>query len=78
MKSSEVTELVGDLASQQWGLFTSAQAGAVEVTSADLLRAEKAGILERVRHGVYAIVGTALSPDCLLYTSDAADDIALV
>ena len=63
MKSSEVTELVGDLASQQWGLFTSAQAGAVEVTSADLLRAERAGILERVRHGVYAIAGTALSPE---------------
>ncbi|MDK8797737.1 type IV toxin-antitoxin system AbiEi family antitoxin domain-containing protein [Corynebacterium sp. MSK044] len=63
MKSSEVTELVGDLASQQWGLFTTAQARTIEVTSPDLLRVERAGILERVRHGVYAIAGTVLSPE---------------
>lgn len=63
MKSADVAELVGDLASQQWGLFTSAQAGALGVLSPDLLRAEKTGLLNRIRHGVYAIAGTPLSSE---------------
>lgn len=61
MESGEATELLGDLASQQWGLFTSAQARDLDIKTSDLLRLEKAGVLERVRHGVYAITGTALS-----------------
>jgi len=61
MESGEATELLGDLASQQWGLFTSAQARDLDIKTPDLLRLEKAGVLERVRHGVYAITGTALS-----------------
>lgn len=63
MESGEATELLGDLASQQWGLFTSAQAGGLDIASPDLLRLEKAGVLERIRHGVYAIAGTALSAE---------------
>lgn len=61
MESGEATELLGDLASQQWGLFTSAQARDLDIRTPDLLRLEKAGVLERVRHGVYAITGTALT-----------------
>lgn len=61
MESGEATELLGDLASQQWGLFTSAQARDLDIKTSDLLRLEKSGVLERVRHGVYAITGTALS-----------------
>jgi len=63
MESGEATELLGDLASQQWGLFTSSQAGGLEIASPDLLRLEKVGVLERIRHGVYAIAGTALSAE---------------
>lgn len=61
MESGEATELLGDLASQQWGLFTSAQARDLDIKTSDLLRLEKSEVLERVRHGVYAITGTALS-----------------
>lgn len=63
MDSGEATELLGDLASQQWGLLTSAQAAELDVASPDLLRLEKAGVLERIRHGVYAIAGTAFSSE---------------
>lgn len=63
MESGEATELLGDLASQQWGMLTSAQAGELDIASPDLLRLEKAGVLERIRHGVYAIAGTALSAE---------------
>lgn len=63
MERGEATELLGDLASQQWGLFTTAQARQLEIDSPDLHRLEKAGVLERMRHGVYAMAGSPLSPE---------------
>lgn len=45
MKSYEATEMLSDLASQQWGLFTSAQAKDSGVDLPSLRRLEKRGVL---------------------------------
>lgn len=63
MERVEATELVGDLASQQWGLVTAAQAADLGIDSPTLRRLEKAGVVHRLRHGVYALAGTALTPE---------------
>ena len=63
MKSYEATEILGDLASQQWGLFTSAQAKDHDVDLPSLRRLERRGVFVRVRHGVYASATTALSAE---------------
>lgn len=64
MKGSEAAEVVGDLASQQWGLVTTAQATACGVDLQSLRRLVARGVLTRVRHGVYATTGT--SPSAVL------------
>jgi predicted transcriptional regulator of viral defense system len=48
---------LGALAAEQWGLFTTAQAGQVGVSSQQLARLAGQGVLERVRHGVYRVAG---------------------
>lgn len=63
MKSYEATEILSDLASQQWGLFTSAQAKDSGVDLPSLRRLEKRGVFTRVRHGVYASTTTVLSTE---------------
>ncbi|OLT55256.1 hypothetical protein BJF89_16000 [Corynebacterium sp. CNJ-954] len=63
MKSAEAAEIVGDLASQQWGLVSSAQAKAAGVDLPSLRRLTNHGVLVRVRHGVYATTATALSAE---------------
>lgn len=63
MKSSEAIEIVSDLASQQWGLVTAAQAKACRVDQPSLHRLAKQGVLVRIRHGVYATGTTAQSPE---------------
>lgn len=63
MKSAEAAEIVGDLASQQWGLVTSAQAKAAGVDLPSLRRLTNHGVLVRIRHGVYATTATALSAE---------------
>ena len=64
MKGAEAAEVVGDLASQQWGLVTTAQATACGVDLQSLRRLVTRGVLTRVRHGVYATTGT--SPSAVL------------
>ncbi len=49
--------VLGELSSAQWGLFTSAQAAERGVSRLDLSRQAEAGLLERVRHGVYRDAG---------------------
>ena len=63
MKGSEVTDIVSDLASQQWGLVTSAQAKGSGVDQPALRRLVEHGFLVRVRHGVYASAATTLSSE---------------
>lgn len=63
MKGSEAMEIVGDLASQQWGLVTSAQAKDNGVDLPSLRRLAERGALVRVRHGVYASTTTMLSAE---------------
>lgn len=63
MKGSEALEIVGDLASQQWGLVTSAQAKDNGVDLPTLRRLAEHGALIRIRHGVYASTATGLSAE---------------
>lgn len=63
MKGVEALELVSDIASQQWGLLTSAQAKDYGVDLPSLRRLEKQGALIRIRHGVYATASTILSTE---------------
>lgn len=53
MKITEATEIMVDLASQQWGLVTTAQATNAGVPAVMLGRLVDKSILERVRSGVY-------------------------
>lgn len=62
MDAVESLEIIGEIASQQWGLCTTKQARAEGITPLVLTRLEKRGALIRVRHGVYATVGTVMSP----------------
>lgn len=62
MRRSEATEIVSDLAAQQWGLLTAAQARSAGVESFMLSRLVDQGILMRVRHGVYAASSAPWSP----------------
>jgi predicted transcriptional regulator of viral defense system len=48
---------LGDVAARQHGLFSVTQAKQIGVSNAQLLRAEAAGQLRRVRRGVYATAG---------------------
>lgn len=62
MKSDEAIEIVADLAAQQWGLLTTAQARNSGVPPFMLARLADQGILMRIRHGVYAFSSTPSTP----------------
>lgn len=51
---------LADLATGQWGLFTTAQARAVGVSPQQLARLSDRGIVERLRHGAYRISGAPM------------------
>lgn len=53
---------LSDLAAEQWGLVTAAQARSLDVTPQALARYARQGILERLVHGVYRIAGSPPSP----------------
>ena len=53
----EALRTVGDLAIEQWGLTTTAQARNAGLSSQQLARLADTGVLERLRHGVYRVVG---------------------
>jgi Transcriptional regulator, AbiEi antitoxin len=53
----EALRAVGDLAMDQWGLITTAQAHNAGLSSQQLARFADTGVLERLRHGVYRVVG---------------------
>lgn len=62
MKITEATEIVVDLASQQWGLVTTAQAKNAGVSAVMLGRLVDKSVLERVRSGVYVSTSAGWSP----------------
>lgn len=61
MKIAEATEIVLDLASQQWGMVTTAQAKDAGVSAVLLARLVDKAVLERVRSGVYVSTATGWS-----------------
>ncbi len=58
MKSVEAIAIITDLASQQSGMVTAAQAKEAGVSGVTLNRIADKSILERVRNGVYLVAGT--------------------
>lgn len=54
MKMNEALEAAADLAPQQWGLVTSAQARSLGVAAFQMSRLVDRGAFVRIRHGVYA------------------------
>ena len=63
MKTAEAIELTADLATQQWGLFTSAQARAKGIDAVTLNRLVNKSLLTRLRHGIYAFAATLWTPE---------------
>src|SRR5450759_5904129 len=59
----EALRAVGDLAMEQWGLITTAQARNAGLSSQQLARLADTGVLERLRHGVYRAVGAPPNPN---------------
>jgi hypothetical protein len=53
---------LGRIAASQRGLFSVGQAGEIGVNNDQLFRAQSSGTLRRVRRGVYAMAGVAVSP----------------
>lgn len=53
---------LSDLAAEQWGLVTAAQARSLDVTPQALARFARQGILERLVHAVYRAAGAPPSP----------------
>ncbi|MDO4919152.1 type IV toxin-antitoxin system AbiEi family antitoxin domain-containing protein [Kocuria sp.] len=51
----DVVSRVSELAVRQWGLLTTAQAGAEGITRLQLARLAAAGVLDRLDRGVYAV-----------------------
>ena len=51
---NEALEIAADLASQQWGLVTSARARSLGVAAFQMSRLVDRGAFVRIRHGVYA------------------------
>jgi hypothetical protein len=54
---SEALKAVGDLAMEQWGLITTAQARHAGLSAQQLARFADTRVLVRLRHGVYRVVG---------------------
>jgi predicted transcriptional regulator of viral defense system len=53
---------VGELAVEQWGLVTTAQARREGLSTQQLARLAETGVLERLRHGVYRVAGVPPAP----------------
>src|SRR5450759_5422610 len=62
MSRREALVLMSELAADQWGLLTSAQAKKLGVSANDLTRLGVDQVIRPVRHGVYAMVGAPASP----------------
>jgi hypothetical protein len=62
MRSDDWFLRLADVAADQGGLLTTAQAKTVGVTPQQIARLAKSGVLERVVHGVHRLAGTTYDP----------------
>ncbi len=62
MSRKDSLVLLSELAADQWGLLTSAQAKKLGVSANDLTRLRADQVIRPVRHGIYAMVGAPASP----------------
>lgn len=53
---------LGDIAAEQWGLVTTAQARVLGVSAQEVARLTKQAVLERMTHGVYRVSGAPPEP----------------
>lgn len=91
MKATQVQATLRELAEQQWGLLTTAQARRRGISGAELQRARRTGVIKPIRHGVHRLVGTpddrlqalraewlATSPEFMAYERfDEADKVTI-
>jgi hypothetical protein len=56
------TRRLAEIAAGQWGLVTTAQAGALGVSSQSVAKLAGNGSLERLGHGVYRVAGVPMDP----------------
>lgn len=62
MRSDVAITALEQLGTSQWGLVTTAQAESVGVSRVTLSRLQKAGVLQRIRQGVYALPSAGYEP----------------
>ncbi len=60
--AGSVIRRLGDVPAAQYGYFTRAQASAAGIPDFDLTRSVGRGLIERVGHGVYRVVGAGDDP----------------
>ncbi|WP_116952934.1 type IV toxin-antitoxin system AbiEi family antitoxin domain-containing protein [Jiangella endophytica] len=53
---------VADLAAEQWGLITTAQAASIGVSAQTMARLANQGALQRLGHGIYRVAGAPFDP----------------
>jgi predicted transcriptional regulator of viral defense system len=53
---------IADLAGEQWGLVTTAQATVAGISGPTMSRLAREGVLQRLGHGVYKIAGSGYDP----------------
>lgn len=86
MERVEALQVVGEIAADQWGLFTTQQADAAGVNRTTLTRLVSAGLVEHVTRGVHLVVAAGtpnhleeksawlhLAPSRRAWERDAAD-----
>jgi hypothetical protein len=86
MERVEALQVVGEIAADQWGLFTTQQAGAAGVNRTTLTRLVSAGLVDHVTRGVHLVVAAGtpnhleeksawlrLAPSRRAWERDAAD-----
>ncbi len=66
VSSGALLQVIGRVADRQWGLVTTAQAREVGVSAAQLRYLADEGALLRVRHGVYSLSWSGVSPEMRL------------
>lgn len=59
---NDAANTVADIAAEQWGIITTAQARAHDVTAVQMKRLTDRGALERVHHGIYTMTRIPYDP----------------
>ncbi|GAA3147992.1 hypothetical protein GCM10020255_026650 [Rhodococcus baikonurensis] len=62
MNMKDAANMVAEIAAEQWGIITTAQARAHDVTPVQMKRLTDRGALERVHHGIYTMTRMPYDP----------------